>query len=221
MQRNDHSTTTAEGLFTEGDPALGTPATVVTAAFLNAVQEELCNLVEEAGLSLDGEDYSQVFNAIKTLMTPVGTTSAYPVSTAPAGWLECNGSYVAKTTYPNLYAFLKDGRSTCIYGETSSTFRLPDYRGYFLRGWDHGAGADPDRSSRTNRGDGITGDNVGTKQADQFKTHAHYDGETLVTFDGSGAVGSNSSGMTIITPDSVGGNETRPKNINVLWCIKH
>ncbi len=220
MHRNDHATATTEDLFTEGDPQQGTPATVVTAAFLNAVQEELCNLVEEAGLTLDEADHTQVFDAIKTLMTPVGDLSCRPVSTAPAGWLECDGSAVAKTTYPALYTVLKDGGSTCIYGETSTTFNLPDYRGEFLRGWDHGAGVDPDAATRTNRGDGTTGDNVGTKQEDLLESHSHTYTPVVHENRENGSHTSAQAGDPTAT-SSTGGNETRPKNINVLWCIKY
>jgi phage-related tail fiber protein len=67
-----------------------------------------------------------------------------------------------------------------IYGETdgaggvgSTHFRLPDLRGNFPRGWDHGAGVDPDAASRTDRGDGTGGDNIGSKQAEAYLGHVH------------------------------------------------
>lgn len=45
--------------------------------------------------------------------------------------------------------------------------QLPDFRGMGIRGWDHGAGVDPDAASRSARaGDGQTGDYVGTVQDD-------------------------------------------------------
>lgn len=51
------------------------------------------------------------------------------------------------------------------------TFLLPDDRGRFIRAWDNGAGVDPDAASRTDRGDGTTGDNVGTLQDHALETH--------------------------------------------------
>ena len=54
----------------------------------------------------------------------------------------------------------------------ATTFTLPDTRGYAIR--DLGSNTiDPDVATRTNRGDGSTGDQVGTKQEDQFKAHSH------------------------------------------------
>ena len=41
MHRIDTSTATSDGLFTEADPLVPTPATVVSADWLNSVQEEL------------------------------------------------------------------------------------------------------------------------------------------------------------------------------------
>jgi len=60
------------------------------------------------------------------------------------------------------------------WGGSATSFNLPDLRGKFLRGWDHGAGADPDAASRTaaNAG-GETGDHVGTEEVSAFASHTH------------------------------------------------
>lgn len=100
----------------------------------------------------------------------VGSVLPWPTATIPGGWLECDGSAVSRTTYAALFAEIG---TTYGAGNGSTTFNLPDYRGYFLRGHDGGAGVDPDRASRTNRGDGTTGDSVGTKQGDQYTAHNH------------------------------------------------
>jgi microcystin-dependent protein len=91
----------------------------------------------------------------------VGEIVAWPTDQIPDGFLECNGQIVSRTDYPELYAALG-----VKYGLAGiDMFKLPDYRGYFLRGWDHGIGIDPNAIFRTNRGDGTTGDAVGTKQS--------------------------------------------------------
>jgi microcystin-dependent protein len=143
-----------------------------------------------------------------------GMVMACPFSTVPAGWLECNGAAVSRTTYAGLYA--KIG-VTYGSGDGSTTFNLPDYRGRFLRGWDHGAGVDPDAASRTDRGDGTAGDVVGSKQVDMFKAHVHADGFNLTVGACQGGADVGVRGSTA----STGGNETRPKNINVMYCIKY
>lgn len=64
MHRIDASGATAANKFTDGNPSTGTPATVVDAAFLNAVQEAIAYMVEAAGLVLTKGDDSQLFKAI-------------------------------------------------------------------------------------------------------------------------------------------------------------
>jgi microcystin-dependent protein len=178
---------------------------------------------------------------------PPGMISAFAMATPPEGWLACNGQAVSRTTYSQLFAAIGTmyGR-----GNGSTTFNLPDTRGYFLRGWDQGRGIDPDRSSRTNRGDGATGDKVGTKQWDQYRSHRHtgatssagshahnvfYDrsgdrsGQSMMISSQvrntpsweSGLLNSAGAHTHSFTTSNKGGNETRPKNINVFYCIKY
>jgi hypothetical protein len=58
----------ASNLYTEGNPGLGIAATVVGAAEMNNIQEELCNIVEEAGITLDGSTMDQAITAIKAII---------------------------------------------------------------------------------------------------------------------------------------------------------
>ncbi|MEV3830225.1 hypothetical protein RI534_13390 [Aeromonas allosaccharophila] len=53
--------------FTAGNPQTGVPPTEVSADILDALQEEICAVVEVAGLSLDKENNSQLLSAIKKL----------------------------------------------------------------------------------------------------------------------------------------------------------
>jgi microcystin-dependent protein len=70
---------------------------------------------------------------------PIGTVHFFAANTAPAGYLECDGSAVSRTTYSALFTRIGTTYGT---GDGSTTFNLPDLRGRFLRGWDHGAGRD-------------------------------------------------------------------------------
>jgi microcystin-dependent protein len=101
---------------------------------------------------------------------PTGGYLAFAGETAPEGFLECNGAAVSRTTYSDLFAVIAEMYGN---GDGSTTFNVPDVRGYFLRGWDHTAGNDPDRATRTDRGDTTDGDNVGTKQDSQNDEHLH------------------------------------------------
>jgi len=158
-----------------------------------------------------------------TAEIPIGSIIAWTTNTAPTGWLECDGSAVSRTTYVRLFAIISDDYGN---GDGSTTFNLPDLRGEFLRGYDHGAGTDPNAGTRTNRGDGTTGDNVGTKQADENKAHRHFADDGLKFWvQDTGSPTYDMGAMNINTrldnrTAASGGNEARPTNINVMWCIK-
>ena len=68
MHRIDTSTATSDGLFTEGDPLAPTPATVVSADWLNAVQEEIVSTLSAAGIVPDKSDNTQLAAAISALI---------------------------------------------------------------------------------------------------------------------------------------------------------
>ena len=153
-----------------------------------------------------------------TTPIPAGIVMTWVTETPPTGWLECDGQAISRTTYADLF---NEIGVTYGAGDGSTTFNLPDYRGRFLRVWDHGAGVDPDAASRTDRGDGVTGDRVGTKQEDQFESHRHTHDYTTFTESGSTSTQREpANGAGPYTTGFAGGNETRGKNINVMMIIK-
>lgn len=144
-----------------------------------------------------------------------GSVILWPLNTAPTGYLICDGSEISRTTYSELFAVLGTAYGV---GNGSTTFNLPDYRGQFLRGWSNGSTTDPDRASRTNRGDGTAGDNVGTKQTDQFRSHTH---PVPGGFGGGATVARGEIGLQyFFNTYPTGGNETRPTNVYINYCIK-
>ena len=64
MHRIDGPGATIGNLFTEGNPSLGIPATVVTDDWANDVQEELANFIESQGIALVKGDQDQLELAI-------------------------------------------------------------------------------------------------------------------------------------------------------------
>ena len=149
---------------------------------------------------------------------PVGTVLTWVTETAPSGYLECNGAAISRVTYATLFGVISDDYGV---GDGYTTFNLPDYRGEFLRGWDHAAANDPDAATRTDRGDGTGGDVVGSKQADEIKAHVHtVNTDTLSATGGDTGGGFPEFSVTGNT-GSTGGNETRPRNVNVMYCIKY
>jgi hypothetical protein len=87
---------------------------------------------------------------------PVSEIVALGTDETPKNFLYCDGSAVSRTTYAELYASIGTNFGE---GDGSTTFNVPDLRGYFLRGQDDGTGTDPDAGSRTALN---TGGNTGT-----------------------------------------------------------
>jgi hypothetical protein len=78
MYRIDSRGATGDGRFTEGNPTTGTPATVVDASWMNAVQDEIVNVVQAAGLTLAKTDNDQLLEAIN-LIASMQVRAIYPV----------------------------------------------------------------------------------------------------------------------------------------------
>jgi hypothetical protein len=68
--------------FTKGNPSLGVPATIVTADWANAVQEEIVSVLTAAGLTPSKTTRTQLRDAINLLISNNG--SAYAASTTAA-----------------------------------------------------------------------------------------------------------------------------------------
>ncbi|WP_234099660.1 hypothetical protein [Enterobacter roggenkampii] len=54
--------------FTDGDPATGIKATSLNAALFDSVQEEICNVIEKNGITLDNSKNDQLFAAIQAMI---------------------------------------------------------------------------------------------------------------------------------------------------------
>lgn len=100
MHRIDAAGFSVGNLFTDGNPSTGTPATVVDAAWLNDLQENVAQLVEAAGIVLSKGDYTQLLKAIVTkglqgcyfnIGTAAGTADAITSSYTPAITALANG----------------------------------------------------------------------------------------------------------------------------------
>ena len=82
-------------------------------------------------------------------VVPPGTVICYGASTAPLGWLSCNGDSYSTTSYESL--FEKIGYT---FGGSGSSFQVPDLRDMFVRS-------------------APTSSEVGTRQNDAIKNHPH------------------------------------------------
>ena len=213
-----------------GNAHVTTTLTVDGAASAASFSGNGASLTALAGtnLSTGPVPLAALVDAVKQALCPAGSMMPYGGSTAPSGWLLCDGSSYSQTTYPNLYAAIGNA-----FGTTSGNFNVPDLKGRFLRGMDSGTTRDFDSASRTAI---MTGGNIGARvgslQADTFKTHTHpykdiYHAESggTITVDANrGANGTDydNKGFEIArTSDATGGTETRPVNVNVNYIIKY
>ena len=94
---------------------------------------------------------------------PVGTVLMSAGPTAPPGYLLCFGQAVSRTTFPALFAFIGTTYGT---GDGSTTFNLPDYRGYALAGLD-GIGGVPAAGRITVAGGNFDGTVLGNSGGNQ------------------------------------------------------
>ena len=68
MHRNDHPSAPG-GIHTEGDPSRGIAPTTVTAAIMNALQEEIAHFIESRVIVLDKNDNTQLTQALLDAIT--------------------------------------------------------------------------------------------------------------------------------------------------------
>lgn len=164
----------------------------------------------------------------------VGSSPAgAPHTTSPLeawGWMYCDGRTLLTHLYPELFAALG-----YVYGGSGAQFKIPDLRGYFLRGTGTGSQVDPDQSQRTVPPGG-QGEAAGVGSIQQFamQTHEHvYDSAPApATPSQQGtAAGAPSATQTLTSggPTSslappgnvkVSQFETRPVNVYVNYIIK-
>lgn len=110
---------------------------------------------------------------------PTGTVFPFAGTTAPNGWLLCNGSAISRTVYSQLFAVLGSANGS---GDGSTTFNIPDYRGRFLRGVTGASANDPDNSLRIAMASGgNTGNAVGSVQGIATSISSGTQGNTKAT----------------------------------------
>ena len=174
-------------------------------------------------------------------LTPSGAIIAFAGQAAPAGWLICNGQtldatstavepdYYSNGTPVSRYLALFTVIGTTYGGTGQSSFKVPDLRGEFIRGYDHGNGADP----RV----------FGSTQKDLLKAHKHIASNndcqdySQINGVGTGAynhwcdtngIGYGPTGLTgdgthaeqVVNSIPTVGSETRPRNIALNYIIK-
>ena len=178
---------------------------------------------------------------------PIGSVHMMATTTAPSGYLKCNGAAISRTTYAALFAIIGTAHGA---GDGSNTFNVPDLRGEFVRGWDDSRGIDSGRNFATSQGDQNKQHNHSASATTSISPSAHnhvfpgddqlafangqggWTNRTTGTFNydaksegsGNGRIYRTSdttlSASTSVTINNDGGNEARPRNIAMMYVIK-
>lgn len=153
----------------------------------------------------------------------VGSLAMFPTTGTPTGWLKANGALVSRTIYASLWDFANTMAGALateanwsagdygLFGEGdgSTTFRLPDFRGYFPRIADDARGIDSGRSL----GSLQDGSAVATGRRGGSLQIANHDG----------TYGTNSGSYYFAAHSSFTDSQlyVRPKNVSVALCVKY
>ena len=164
--------------------------------------------------------------------TYVGEIRAFAAELVPDGWTECDGRSLPVTNHARLF----DVIGTRFGVDDAGRFRIPNLRGAFVRGWNHGRANtedgpyDPDaKSGRVVPGGGPAypggdTDHVGTYQRDALASHHHTivlgrhfgDKEHPSAQFGWGGDDGAREANTQVDTNAVGGSETRPGNVDLI-----
>ena len=115
-----------------------------------------------------------------TFSMPAGMMFPYAGSSAPSGYLICDGTAVSRTTYANLFTAIATQYGV---GDGSSTFNLPDLRGRTIAGKGSGstiASSLFDSGNQDTLGALVGADDVVLSTA-QLPSHSHSDGSFAVS----------------------------------------
>ncbi|MDP4146525.1 MAG: tail fiber protein [Bacillota bacterium] len=161
-------------------------------------------------------------DGLKDAIVPSGQVAYFARNTAPSGWLKANGAAVSRSTYAALFSAIG---TTFGAGDGSTTFNLPDLRGQFIRSWDDGVGVDASRVFASSQSDGIGYHKHGFRVVQSGWTPNNSGTLTAI----GGGDSTYGSGGYLYFPSSTNqydaytpsANETRPKNIALLACIKY
>lgn len=134
---------------------INTPIAYRAAAYPAATTGDIGDLYLRTSTLLTGESGVHVKRDASTWIqlaitpidpgVPIGTVITWVSPVAPNGavWIECKGDTVSRITYASLYNVLTNSGATFPYGsgDGSTTFKLPDFRGFYMAGLPSAGGA--------------------------------------------------------------------------------
>jgi len=154
---------------------------------------------------------------------PAGIIWEYGGSSAPTGWLLCDGSAVSRTTYAALFAVLGTAYGS---GDGSTTFNVPDKRGKFgigvdgtyTRGSTGGAASGTTSTAGSHNHTGLSGSTTLTTAQIPAHNHSVTDPghvHAIRTGGDSGYGGGVNSGVDLLSPFSFRGENSASSSTGI------
>ena len=197
---------------------------------LSALGSDVGSLNDDlAGTQLS---FLALLQALASLVVPAGAVCSFAGTSAPDGWLVCDGAAVSRTTHAALFAQIGTAFGA---GDGDATFNLPDLRDEFVRGssatravgswedWATGAPKAKSQDAKRLKNDGTLG----------IAFDAPSRANTVIGFARTGSasdpVGATVGSTSILDKTdhdtdllgvASGDPETRPRNVALLYCIK-
>ncbi len=171
------------------------------------------SVVAGTGIQVSGTSTVTVSVAPVALM-PVGATIAYVATSAPTGWLLCDGQAVSRTTYSALFAVIGTAYGA---GDGSTTFNTPHMMGRIAMGV-HPSGTGEVPTTLGAR----TGEATHTLTTAEMPAHTHgYDISAAAggTIPASGGNGSSAAGGSSGSTGGGGAHNTIPPVMGLNFII--
>lgn len=142
---------------------------------------------------------------------PIGVIQAYGGTTAPSGWLLCQGQAVSRTEYADLFSAIGTAFGE---GDGSTTFNVPDLR----EAVPVGTGTRENDTSRHDIYD------IGTFKDDRYASHNHtinhgHSATSTMTYKGSGSSGGSATVSYSILQNTNGSNPVTTNSIGSTYNI--
>lgn len=209
------------GIPISDDECIGDSLATINSAFqtLSTEVTTIDNTLNISSLTAILDDYFVPANGGSSSGVPTGSVTYYSLSSAPTGWVECNGAAITVamgSSYTALRTLLLSANNP--FGVSGSDPLLPDLRGRFIRSFGTDSTVSPVVSSAA----------FGVKQSDALQAHEHTTQANFAyTSMGTAGYTSGLNGTanyprtsTTITVGTRTSPETRPANLALLACIK-
>jgi phage-related tail fiber protein len=174
---------------------------------------------------------------------PVGCLIWVPSPTPPNGFIKANGSVLSRSTYAALWTYAQNSENIAVSdaarqdgqfspGDGSTTFRIPDLRGNFVRGFDDSRGIDAGRVFGTTEFPSVlAAEQLNSITVQGVSTSVSGSDPNFlpsVSFDTVSATDYTLGAITRVASTMDGGQcgftligGARPRNVALLACIKY